>query len=427
MILVGSQRGGGANLAAHLMNDRDNDHVTVVELRGFVGSTLREAFDEAHAISKATKAKQYLFSLSLNPPRDAEVDVEALREAANRAEERLGLAGQPRVIVVHEKHARRHAHVVWSRIDATELKAINLPYYKTRLNALSRELFLEHGWELPEGYRTNGWRNPLAFDLADWQQAQRLGLDPRELKQLFRDAWMRSDSLAGFRHALEEHGYFLAQGDRRGFVAVDIHGEVFAVARAVGVKAKDITDRLGDPAQLPSVAEVCHTLKLRMTEQLRTLSRDSRTSQERERAPLNAQRAAMTAQHRTERERLREGQEQRWKREARDRAARLRKGIRGIWDTLTGKAQATRRQNEVEAHAAFLRDRAQKEDLYRLQAQERRDLQASIDELTRKQRLDRRELARRIGALLRPANSPDHDTTRKFVRRNRPRGPSLDL
>ncbi|MEI5668933.1 hypothetical protein WBO78_28615 [Bosea sp. CCNWLW174] len=93
MILVGFQRGGGANLAAHLINRRDNDHVTVVELRGFVGTTLREVFDEAHAISKATKAKQYLFSLSLKPPRDAEVSIEALKAAADRAEARLGLTG----------------------------------------------------------------------------------------------------------------------------------------------------------------------------------------------------------------------------------------------------------------------------------------------------------------------------------------------
>ncbi|MCB1479911.1 MAG: relaxase, partial [Rhodobiaceae bacterium] len=60
MILKGSQRGGAAQLAAHLMNDRDNDHVTLHQSRGFIADTLPEALDEAHAISKATKCKQYL-------------------------------------------------------------------------------------------------------------------------------------------------------------------------------------------------------------------------------------------------------------------------------------------------------------------------------------------------------------------------------
>jgi hypothetical protein len=38
--------------------------------------------------------------------------------AIERIEERLGLQGQPRAIVIHEKNARVHAHCVWSRIDA---------------------------------------------------------------------------------------------------------------------------------------------------------------------------------------------------------------------------------------------------------------------------------------------------------------------
>ena len=36
MILEGSQRGNAAKLARHLMNTRDNDHVELHELRGFV-------------------------------------------------------------------------------------------------------------------------------------------------------------------------------------------------------------------------------------------------------------------------------------------------------------------------------------------------------------------------------------------------------
>ena len=41
MILVGSQRAGASALADHLMNDRDNDHVELMELRGFMAETLR--------------------------------------------------------------------------------------------------------------------------------------------------------------------------------------------------------------------------------------------------------------------------------------------------------------------------------------------------------------------------------------------------
>ena len=66
-------------------------------------------------------------------------------------EQKLGLEDQPRAIVFHEKDGRRHCHAVWSRIDAQEMKAINLPFFKNRLMEISRELYLEHGWDMPHG------------------------------------------------------------------------------------------------------------------------------------------------------------------------------------------------------------------------------------------------------------------------------------
>lgn len=44
MILKGSQRAGGANLATHLMRTDDNEHVDLHEVRGFASNDLKEAF-----------------------------------------------------------------------------------------------------------------------------------------------------------------------------------------------------------------------------------------------------------------------------------------------------------------------------------------------------------------------------------------------
>lgn len=129
MILVGSQRGGAGNLARHLMNAVENEHIAVQELRGFMADNLPGALAEAHAISKATQCQQFLFSLSLNPPKGQDATVEDMMQAADQAEQKLGLSGQPRAVVVHEKKGRRHIHVVWSRIDADSMKAINLPFF----------------------------------------------------------------------------------------------------------------------------------------------------------------------------------------------------------------------------------------------------------------------------------------------------------
>jgi len=114
MILHGNPRGSGRDLAIHLLRDDENDHVEIHQIRGFIADDVRGAFQEAQAMSSATKAKQYLYSLSLSPPKSGNVSAEEFESAINKAEKALGLSGQPRVIVFHEKGDQRdrHAHAV---------------------------------------------------------------------------------------------------------------------------------------------------------------------------------------------------------------------------------------------------------------------------------------------------------------------------
>ena len=199
MILKGSQRGGGQDLAAHLMRTDDNEHVRLHELREFASDTLRGAFKEAEAISRGTKCRQYLFSLSLSPPESARVSEAEFVSTIDEAEKRLGLEGQPRAIVFHEKEGRLHAHSVWNRIDAATMTARPVPFFKNKLVALSRDLYLDHGWDMPRGIAQAGMRDPTNFTLAEWQQAKRHGQDPRWLKAAVQSSWQASDSGAVLR------------------------------------------------------------------------------------------------------------------------------------------------------------------------------------------------------------------------------------
>ena len=255
MILKGNRRGGSTQLALHLLNAEDNEHVTIHELRGFISDSLTEALLESYAISRGTQCKKFLYSLSLNPPQTESVPVEVFEEAINAIEEKLGFSGQPRAVVFHEKEGRRHAHCVWSRINAAEMKAIDPSYDHLQLRDMSRELYLEQGWKMPRGLMNSEERDPLNFTLAEWQQAKRHGLDPRTIKSTIRECWAVSDSRAAFAAVLQERGYFLAKGDKRGVVVVDWRGEVYAVARMAGIRAKDVQAKLGDCSDLPSVAD----------------------------------------------------------------------------------------------------------------------------------------------------------------------------
>ncbi|MBL1438211.1 MAG: relaxase/mobilization nuclease domain-containing protein [Rhodobacteraceae bacterium] len=425
MILKGSQRAGAANLSDHLMNERDNDHITLLELRGFISDNLGGALSEAYAISKATRCKQFMFSLSLNPPKDHVASEQDFLDAADRAEKALGLDAQPRAIIIHEKEGRRHAHVVWSRIDGENLKAINLPHFKRKLNALSRDLYLDHGWELPKGLQAGGGKSPLNFTLAEWQQAKRKGLDPREIKQVFQDAWKRSDNLKAFGNALAERGYFIAKGDRRGFVALDVQGKVYSIPKWTGIRAKEANDKFGSPQNLPSVSHVQGDLRGLVTDKLKDFIADIKSKHTRDTEPLNHEKIEMVALHRAERLRLNNGQLERQIKETKTRSDRLNKGVRGLFDWVSGKAKSTKKRNESEAYQCFSRDRDQRDDLVKDQMTDRQSLQKRFDAIRKTQIQDRRLLARDVSQFLRASERRSKTDAIRPRERKRGRGPDL--
>ncbi|MDA5556026.1 AAA family ATPase [Shimia sp. MMG029] len=363
MILKGNERGYGSELARHLLNPRDNDHVTVHGLRGFVADDLFEAFAETEAISGATQCQKYLFSLSLNPPVGAEVSVADFEVAVDLAEQRMGLSGQPRAIVFHEKNGRRHAHAVWSRIDGHALKAINMPHYKRKLASLSHELFLTHDWQVPRGFEDKAKRDPLNYSREESGQAKRAKRDPKAIKSIFQGCWEVSDSKPGFEAAMKEQGFVLARGDRRGFVAIDADGKIWSLSRWCGVKPKEMRARLGSELDLPSVEQVA--------DRLRGLPKQSVDPQN---TAFEARRAKLVEAQRKERADLLKRQEIQGLDDIKARQASLPKGLRGLLSRATGQYQTKLRQIEAEAQAAERHDRAAQQALIGKHLSERQAL-----------------------------------------------------
>lgn len=413
MILKASQRGNAGQLAAHLLNDRENDHVTVHSVRGFVASDLHGCFREIEAIAKGTKCRQPLFSLSFNPPQDGSASVADFESAFEQAEERLGLNGQPRAVVFHEKNGRRHAHVVWSRIDADKMTAINLPHFKLKLKALSKQLYLDHDWELPQGHQHLGGASPDNFTLAQWQQAQRLGLDPREIKAAFRDAWAQSDDCKSFAAALASKGYQLARGDRRGFVAVDIYSTVYSVPRWLGVKTKEVKAKLGTPEALLNVDDAIKKLTSRVSERLLQFLAQAEARQEAELAPLQAGKRSLTRDQRKERETLTAVHADRQYWENCNRQARFNRGFRGLWDRLTGKTAQLKKDNELDLWRCQKRDAAEREALFQRQQSARRELEKQFTTIKAKHAHERKRLRAMVADYLQ-SHSPQQSPTQQM-------------
>jgi hypothetical protein len=426
MILDGNQRGGARDLAIHLMKP-ENEHVEVHEIRGFMADTVSGALREAEAVSRGTRCRQHLYSLSLSPPETENVPVSVFEAAIERIEERLGLSGHPRVVVFHEKKGRRHAHCVWSRIDAETMTAVRMSHDRRKLGALSRELYLEHGWKMPEGLIDPALRNPLNFDRKEWFQAQRAGKDPRDIKAVLQQCWAASDSGKALAHALEARGYYLARGDRDRIVAVDTQGEVYALARWIGLKTKDVRQRIGDPDTLPSVEDTRHKVASLVRDRLSGFIDSATEDFARAAAQLEGQRLAMVERHRRDRSAFDEAQRQRADDEARQRASRFRKGLLGLWDRLTGKHSKLKDEIECEANTCALRDATERQALIDRQRQERLALQKEIDEERRLHVLELARLHREISRTARMQEQDQAITTDPNERRRRSRHRRLEL
>jgi hypothetical protein len=425
MIIKASQRSGAKQLGLHLLKTEENEHVEIHEVSGFIADDLMGAMKEAYALSCGTKCKQHLFSVSLNPPATESVRVEVFEKACDMIEERLGLKGQPRMIVFHEKEGRRHAHAVWSRIDAESMTAKPLPFFKTKLRDIGRDLYLENGWQMPDGFRDSRLRDPRNFTLAEWQQAQRAGLDAREVKGAIQDAWAASDNGPAFGKALEERGLFLARGDRRGHVAVSVEGEVFAIARMIGAKSKDVRAKLGDAEKLSGVTQTRQRIGETVAPRLSAYITQAKRLAHEAMKPLNERKGFMKEQHQTERKLLAEKQGERQKSEQQARSDRLCHGVAGVWDVLTGRYFKVRKQNEMEAFFGLQRDRVQRHDLITAQLKDRQDLQREFKQEREKHSRAMLGLYRSASRYRDMAREGHDDQTNTRTRDHSPRGPEL--
>lgn len=260
MIPFASQRGGGQDLATHLLNAHDNELAELVDMRGAVADDLHGAFKEWEVQAQSlTRCDKYLYSMSINPdPSQPPLSRDQYMDYIRRTEESLGLSEQPRAIVFHTKHGREHCHVVWSRIDAENKRAVHLAFDRDKLMRVTRGFARDHGLALPEGYDKS--RQAGQITLYEQEQLRQTGLSKEDHIREVTDAWRQSDDAKSFVQALAERGYILATG-KRPYVLVDLYGNMNSLAKLIddkSVRTNDLRKFLEQdfPAEsLPTVDE----------------------------------------------------------------------------------------------------------------------------------------------------------------------------
>jgi Relaxase/Mobilisation nuclease domain len=236
VIIKGKSRSGPGALASHLGNAEKNERVQLLETKGTVAQDLRGALVEMDAYAAGTKCEKSLYHAAMSPEPPHRLTPEQRTEAIDALEQKLGLDGHARVVVLHEKLGREHLHVVWSRIDLERMRSVSDSHNYRKHEEVSRDLERSFGHERVQGAHAErgGVKRPNRTpSRAELRQEERTGIKDKDVRAEVTEAFRASDGAEAFKAALEDRGYKLAQGDRRDFVVVDRAGGIHSLARRI--------------------------------------------------------------------------------------------------------------------------------------------------------------------------------------------------
>ncbi|WP_421754179.1 relaxase/mobilization nuclease domain-containing protein [Croceimicrobium sp.] len=199
----------------------------------------------------------YSFSLSWHPKQDP--TKESMLEAAFDTLTRLKLHEQEAVIVAHNDERHPHLHVVVNLIHPETGRTAAPSHDRLTLSNWAENLERDDGEILCEQRVIN---NQKRRDQAKEDRELAL-IKHREEKakqaQLIQELYARSINSIDFQKGLENLGYTLAKGDRRGFVLVDNDGKISSLLRQLkGQRTSDIKERLKDIEKLPDAKTISH-------------------------------------------------------------------------------------------------------------------------------------------------------------------------
>lgn len=261
MIIKGKAVTGPQALARYLQSKEVNERAEIVEIRGTAASDPEGALIEMDAYAEGTRCQKPLYHAKINPEPPHRLTPEQRKEAIDLLEQRLGFAGHARVVVIHEKLNREHIHVIWSRIDLENMRAVSLSHNYRAHEEVSRELERRFGHNRVQGAlaeRENTERPERTLSAAEMRQEERTGISAKNVKAEVTAAFKASDNPESFRSALEDAGYVLAKGDRRDFVIVDQQGGVHSLGRRIDdMKAAELRAFMAplDRNSLPTIEQ----------------------------------------------------------------------------------------------------------------------------------------------------------------------------
>ncbi|QDK82614.1 hypothetical protein EXU85_29990 [Spirosoma sp. KCTC 42546] len=236
MVIRGNIRGNGEQLAHYLLSGEANENVQIIEVDGRLNATdkyLHQTMQGMSLTAELTKSQKGLYHAQINPAysEDRKMTHKDWLRAADILGHELGLSDQRRVVVLHTKKNRTHAHVVFERYDHQTGKVVDNKFSRLAQDRARKEMerVFEHQ---PTPHRNK--HRP-------------------ELKETLTTLWSQTETGKDFVRAVHDSGYLLAEGvPRHPFMVVDENGRSFDLVRQLkGIRIKDVRQRMRNEKLIP--------------------------------------------------------------------------------------------------------------------------------------------------------------------------------
>ena len=187
---------------------------------------------------KSSAGNVYAYSLAWSPME--EPTKEQIQQASLETLQALGLEDHQALLVAHNDTDHSHVHVIVNLVNPDTGLVGNVHKDALRLSEWAEDYEHRCGVIHCEQRVKNNERR---------EHGEYVKHEPEETHNApsVEDLYHSCGSGSVFREAIEEIGYTLARGDRRGFVLVDREGEVHSLSRQLkGIRAKQIKTYMGD-------------------------------------------------------------------------------------------------------------------------------------------------------------------------------------
>jgi hypothetical protein len=150
MIIKGGSRAAPKQLAHLLLREAPGESFQILSLHSGSDDLVRD-FVIWQTVSEGTQGKLGLYHAHINPDSRYVLTPQQWKRAADVLEEKLGLQGQWRALVLRSTDGRQRLHAVWSRTDIDTMTLRPDSFNYRAHEQASAQLALEFGHEIVPG------------------------------------------------------------------------------------------------------------------------------------------------------------------------------------------------------------------------------------------------------------------------------------